>query len=180
MSKLLAATLLALGTTAAFADTAIYDTFNEGDQANLFDCCNVVPVDGANAVEPQSVAVPFVPEVFAKIRELDVALSAFDGNQMIVSITGSSMGLPGRVKKSFPRAAPAGGQCCAYIAMLPAQAVHAEAGGQYWIVVEGKKAAKGGWNLNSAGLSGPYAVKGADGVWTMTEGPLPAVRVISK
>jgi hypothetical protein len=164
---------------AAQAQTVVYDTFNEADQANLFDCCNALTIAGVHRKDAprSSVAIPFTPEAFAKITEVDVALS---GGTLKVEIAGSTMGLPGRVKKSWAVDAPAAGQCCTYIAKLPGNPVHAGAGGQYWIVLKAVHYDLGGWNLNTIGASGPYAVRGDDGVWTMTEGPLPAVRVIAK
>jgi hypothetical protein len=182
MSKLLAGLVLALGTTVASADTVLYDTFNEADQANLFDCCNSLPIVGNHAgADRASVAVPFTPEAFAKITEVDVAMSTA-GPQfpLSIEIAGSSNGLPGTVKKFWNRTPLAAGQCCEFVVARPGQAVHAAAGGHYWIILEGKKHALAGWNLNSAGLFGPYAVKGEDGIWTMTEGPLPAVRILTK
>lgn len=169
----------------AQAQTVVYDTFNEADQANLFDCCNMLPIVGAHIkrVDKAVVAVPFTPAAFAKITEVDAALSRNDigaRDDLKIEIAGSSMGMPGKVKWQLTRVPPAGGQCCEYVVARPSQAVHAAPGGNYWIVLKAKGDSAGGWNLNSAGLSGPYAVQGEDNVWTMTEGPLPAVRIIAK
>jgi hypothetical protein len=179
-----AAALLSLAGTAG-AQTVIYDTFNEADQANLFDCCNVLPVTTkhSSAHQRAAVAVPFTPAAKGHITEVDVAVSDLDGtgDRMKVHIMGSSEGLPGQVKHVFLiQPVPPGGQCCAFVA-LSASGVPVTAGGHYWIELEAVDHLNSGWNLNTAGLSGPYAIEGREGKgWSMTEGPVPAVRVIAK
>jgi hypothetical protein len=144
---------------AAQAQTVVYDTFNEADQANLFDCCNVLSLVGAHVkdVDKVAYAIPFSPEAYAKITEVDVALS---GNtegvdrEIGISITGSTMGLPGKVKKMWTRMALSPGQCCEYVAVTSGQATQAAAGGHYWIEIHAKSGSMGGWNLNTIGASG--------------------------
>jgi len=166
----------------AQAQTVVYDTFNEAQPEILFDCCNALTITGPHTeAKRNAVAVPFTPEAFSKIREVDIALSTFAPvSKLKISINGSENGLPGREKKAWSRNPSPAGQCCQYVVATVGQAVHAAAGGHYWIIVEGQDDAQGGWNLNSMGTSGPYAVRQKDGAWTMTEGPLPAVRIIAK
>jgi hypothetical protein len=180
MKRTLAIALLAAMAIPGYAETVVFDTFNEADPTTLFDCCNALPIVGShNDTGRQAIAVPFSPEVFSKIHEVDVAISG-PGNDVKISIAGSTMGLPGKLKKTWVRDGYTFGQCCQFAAMTSGQTTHAAGGGHYWIVIEGQSRSIAGWNLNSAGLSGAYAVRGDDMVWTMTEGPLPAVRVIAR
>jgi hypothetical protein len=168
----------------AQAQTVVYDTFNEADQQNLFDCCNSLAITAHRVdMDKVSVAIPFTPAAFAKIIEVDLPLVSRDITKwayMRVEIAGSTNGLPGKAKKVWHRLASPVQQCCEYLAFRPGQAIHAEPVGQYWVIVGAQHHDQGGWDLNTAGYSGPYAVQGEDGVWTMTEGPLPAVRIIAK
>jgi hypothetical protein len=173
---------VALALAAASASsTEVYSTFNT-DEQNLFDCCNYLTIAHQTPDQDRAaVAIPFTPEAYAKITEVDVAVSGTDVHDLMkISINGSEAGLPGREKKAWSRTPPMGGQCCTFVALTDGKPVAAAAGGHYWIIVKGRKATNGGWNLNTTGSSGPYAVMGADGVWAMTEGPLPAVRIIAK
>jgi hypothetical protein len=182
--RAIACAVAALIAGSAHAQTVIYDTFN-ADEQNLFDCCNVLDLHGKPAAP--KFAVPFSPEADARVIGVDVALSFFSGPlpRFDVRLYGSQDGLPGRVKHHFQaRDIPAGGQCCQYVTIRlrdAANGIVVKAGGHYWIEVNAESTDTGGWNLNSLGMSGPYATQiGSKGEWTMTEGPLPAVRVIAK
>lgn len=170
---------------AAHAQTTIYDTFNT-DEANLFDCCNVVSTHTGHTNpdgQRQYLAIPFVPPVDARITEIDLGLSSFSdtgGDGAWIQVMGSTAGFPGRIKHMFYLvAAPAGGQCCTFVSET-ATGIPVKAGGRYWIEVKPVGLADMGWNLNTIGATGAYAVK--DKAWTMTDGttPLPAVRIIGR
>jgi hypothetical protein len=175
--------LLALA-GAAHSQTTIFTTFNEGAPETLFDCCNTLPIHTrhTDARVRSAVAIPFTPATDAKIIEVDLALSHLMGaGRVKVQIQGSAQGLPGKVKHKFlAEDVPDAGQCCQFVP-LTAGGITVKAGGHYWVVVEAAGHFDGGWNLNTADLSGSYATAAAevDG-WSLTEGPLPAVRIIAK
>jgi hypothetical protein len=180
--RAIACAVAALIAGSAHAQTVIYDTFN-ADEQNLFDCCNVLPITNKKSEVGvrSAIAIPFTAEADGKITGIDVALSDFGTpgvNRMKIEVVGSAHGLPGREKHHFiVREVPAGGQCCTFIAET-ATGIPIKAGGHYWILVKGVGDINGGWNLNTTGASGPYAKEAlADDGWTMTEGPLPAVRI---
>lgn len=173
--------LLAAGATQA--QTTVFTTLNDADEANLFDCCNSLPILGRHTGSgKEAVAIPFTPAADARINQVDLALSATSGgNAVVVTIRGSTMGLPGRVKHHlYANDIPAGGQCCT-LQTVTALGVPVKAGGHYWISVKANDPDfVGGWNLNSMSLAGDYAVENASGGWTMTNGQLPAVRVLAQ
>jgi hypothetical protein len=179
------ACLLPLATTAG-AQSALYDTFNEDDPGNLFDCCNALPVVGPKAGAPMAIAVPFVPAGAQRIlhlTEIDVALSYTSGpsDELRVEIEGptSPDGHPHRVqRKARATGIPAGGQCCAFSA-LDAGGLHLKSGDTYWVVVSSTGASVGGWNLASTGASGRYMTWDGKS-WSATSGPLPALRLLGQ
>lgn len=173
--------LLVMG--ASNAQTVIYDTFNENQQEALFDCCNVAAISTRHSDlgKRNTVAVPFTPSADARITEIDLALSYFSGQDanLFVIVDGSSGGLPGREKHMFHLSGiPAEGQCCAFQA-VGVKGIPVKAGGTYWVEVKANRDSYYGWNLNTLQAQGAFAIMGADG-WMMTEGPLPAVRIIAR
>jgi hypothetical protein len=186
MQKSCALAAVVLLAVSAHAQTILYDTFNEADQGDLFDCCRSLLVSGKKAPPGRgAVAVPFTPDGNARITEVDVALSDINGDgsgdRMRVEVAGNALGLPGRVKHSFlVTSPPPAGQCCRFISE-EAKGIPIKAGGHYWIAIKPVGANTfGGWNLNTVGASGPYAIQIGAGGWTMTEGSLTAVRIIGK
>jgi hypothetical protein len=177
------ASLLALAGTAN-AQTALYDTFNEAEQSNLFDCCNYAVFYGSKVEgRVQDLAVPFTPQADGWITEIDFAFDELrSGGRLAMSLRRDAAGLPGETMHSWIRAKSAQTDtCCAYRDLwggnrsksiyLPVQA-----GSTYWFVLRRRGGGEGGWNFNSIGASGPYAIY-ANGAWSMTEGQLPAVRL---
>jgi hypothetical protein len=185
MKTFMLACLLSIAGTAG-AQTTLYDTFNEADQADLFDCCNALPITAKDTGVTSTVAIPFVPTGAAHIinlQEVDVALSYTSGkvNKMTVEIDGPTdpNGHPHRIKtKLSATAILPGGQCCVFQA-LPANGLHLKSGSTYWVVVSTKGDTVGGWNLNSAGLKGLYQTWNGKR-WSPVKGPLPAVRLIAE
>lgn len=186
LAMLLAGAAFACG---AMGQTVIYDTLNEDDQSILFDCCNTVPIVVRPVKDRAYVAVPFTPTVRGRISEVDVALSNF-GNPAAapqIEIYGSANGLPGDEKEKHHftiRGVPQGGQCCQFMFGAGAH-VLVQAGDQYWIVVQDTSRGtpnnfSGGWNLNTLGLQGPYAIRSAHQDWQWTSGTLPAVRIFAR
>jgi len=184
-NTLIVGALIALA-GAAQAQTVIYDTFNEADQANLFDCCSYVPINSATsqAGTLAIAAVPFIAAADGKIGEVDVALSAIDDSfnaGVEVQVMNGEVTPSMRKQRFYNASLPAFGQCCAFVSDLADKGVKIKAGHRYWIMVKALGNVEAAWNVNSMALSGPYAVKvGAARNWTITEGPLPAVRVITK
>lgn len=180
MQRFFASMLVALSTTAG-AQTVIYDTFNEDDQANLFDCCNTLALPGRLAW----VAVPFTAPANGRVIEIDLPLSSSGmTTRFDVRLMGSSNGLPGRLKRKLnAEEVPPGGQCCSFVVVdVPQKSARGRihGGDIYWIEVNANTV-PGGWNLNTLGLSGPYATtKGKHGAWQAAQGALPAIRVIGQ
>jgi hypothetical protein len=178
--------LLALA-GAAHSQTVIFDTFNEGAPENLYDSTNYVPVNSATGQTGTLAiaAIPFTAHADGKISEVDVALSAVNdpfGVGVQVQVMNSAGAYPFERKARFynPNLQDLG-QCCAFVADVPGKGVKIKQGKTYWIMVKSLGNADVGWNVNSMGLQGPYAVKvGASRNWALTEGPLPAVRVITQ
>lgn len=169
---------LALVSSAAGAQTVLYDTFNEGDQANLFDCCSAAAVGGLGPQGRALVSVPFTAPVKTHIVEIDLPLSHTDGdaNMMQIVIVGEHGD-----KHSFRVSRlDDPGQCCAFKA-AEAKGVAVAPGVNYSILVHGVKRTLGAWNLNSAGADGSYSVSNDSGAtWTQVDGALPALRIIGR
>jgi hypothetical protein len=183
---ILAAAVAACAST-AHAQTILYDTFNEADQANLFDTGNVATAWARNGMGDGTrayLAVPFVPPVDGRITEVDLPLYTITdpGNDGLwIEVKGSSLTLPGRLKHEYYlQGAPAAGEpCCTFVSEV-ATGIPVHAGHQYWVEVKPLGHAQIGWALNTLGLAGAYAVKDKD--WTRTDGTtlLPAMRVIGQ
>lgn len=178
--KIFAALIAAAG--AANAQTVIYDTFNENDQANLFDCCNALTIRGTTAGHPKAaVQFWFTPQTTGRITEIDIPLSYTSGDPNEIEIL--FIGFPKGVKHTFrARNLPAPGQCCAFQA-LEAKGVPFQGGHQYRIMVEakGRVDTLGGWNLNSAGIVGDYSITDSgNGKWRDVNDVMPAIRIIEQ
>lgn len=176
MNQLLAATLLAVG-TAASAQTVLYDTFNEADQANLFDCCNALTIGSLHGHDMARVKLPFTVPVKTHIIEIDIPVSFVDGRRNGASI---NIGGDHGHKHTFDlNGLDAGGQCCAFRAVEANVAV--APGGHYTLQLKANMRSIDTWNLNSAGITGTYEVSNDNGeTWTPVEGILPAVRIIGE
>jgi hypothetical protein len=177
MNQLLAAALLAVG-TAASGQTVLYDTFNEADQANLFDCCNALSFGGPHAHERVLIAIPFTVPVKSHIIEIDIPLSHVDGDRTNVSVALS--GDHGHKKTFHVTGLVPGGQCCTFVA-IDGEGVAVAPGGHYRLKLRAAQQATDAWNLNSAGIIGSYQTSNDNGAtWTPVEGTLPAVRIIGR
>jgi hypothetical protein len=184
MSKLLAAILLTLGTS-AYADTLIYDTFNEQDPAHLFDCCNALRLTTRHTDEGvRRYAIPFTAPKTGHIQEVDVAAFEESPHSEVlgVAIRVDSDGLPGETLQHWKTDSPPPGHCCFFVKLhSPKPGAQVIEGKVYWLEVKtiGHHEA-GEWNFNSLGLSGDYATLGPDMMWQLTSGPLPAARIYLK
>lgn len=166
---------------AANAQTVIYDTFNEDDQANLFDPVNTVPISAGRKVGTKDTPwIYFTVPTKTHITEIDVALSYASGaDQFEVEVIGQHS-----IKHRFVlRDVPAGGQCCTFQAMT-APGIPVVPGIEYALHVRAQHDAVGGWNLNSAGVLGTYYVFHGHGKHNHTDefddSPMPAVRIIAQ
>lgn len=162
---------------AAQAHTILYDTFNEADQADLFDCCSSVPIGGLKALRTHtSAAVPFTVTVKIKIVEIDIPLfhtqGDFDDMKLVI------VGEHGN-KHSFQiTGLDSAGQCCAF-KTVTARGVAVAPGVNYSIFVHGIMRTLGGWNLNTAGASGSYTTWDQNGEHQQN-GTLPAMRIMGR
>jgi hypothetical protein len=172
----------------AHAQSIYYDTFNENDQASLFDCCNTLNVSGKDSPPGRgAVAIPFHYDGGpTQLVEIDVALSDLNGDQsgdrFRLEVMQGGDDLPGVTRHKFLLVSPpAGGQCCRFISQ-EVHGVHMKyrhrASDVWWVaILPVGPAVFGGWNLNTMGASGPYAIQRGPEVWEHAEGPLPAIRV---
>lgn len=180
MMKLAILATALLSAAAAQAQTVIYDTFNENDQANLFDCCNATPIQGRIDGSKKSEAyITFTPAADGRITEIDIPLGYTSGvNEVWVELYGVNKGL----KHSF-RAMnlPGPGQCCAFQA-LEAKGILVQGGMPYRLRVDPRRfAIVGSWNLNTAGITGSYMVRDGDSKdWREVDGTLPAIRILGR
>jgi hypothetical protein len=180
MRVLAFAGLLAFAASAQAQDATLYDTFNDGDQGALFDCCNTLPlVGGHKDGDWLDVHLPITVPVRTKIREVDVALSYVSGhNEVDVMLVSVGRHHPFAYRFHATNV-PSGGQCCVFQTGIPSGGgIFAHAGNyELWLRVHGSTLA--GWNLNSAGLTGPYLTRDQDG-WHEQNGTLPAVRILTR
>jgi hypothetical protein len=180
MKQALLTAFLALAGTASAQDAILYDTFNENDQANLFDCCNTLPVAGGRGLGLlRKVGMDITVETKTKIREIDIPISYFSGrNVFVLRITGPHMPKPAKMF-GFYNSLP-GGQCCVFAATEGAFSV---VPGTYELtlgaLVGTKPPLDGGWNLNTAGTTGDYFIIDQDGKHAQN-GILPALRILTR
>jgi hypothetical protein len=158
---------LALAGTAG-AQTIIYDTFNENDQADLFDCCAYMSINPKTNIE-----VPFIAAVSGRVSEIDLALFhvAGTGDDAKVFIRGAD----GKLLHRFVLTGLGSEDQCCQFATVEADGPLLEGGQTYTLEVHGTLESKSGWNSNTAGISGVFYRNGKQG-----NGTLPAVRIIAK
>jgi hypothetical protein len=168
--------LLALAGTSSAQDAILYDTFNENDPANLFDCCNSLPIAGRHAGVYSSVGLTFTVPAKTKIREFDIPLSWMSGrSKFIVKVSGPHIN---HHWEYLFTDVPPGGQCCVF--MMTTGAIPVVAGTYTLRVVAwGAGSLIGGWNLNTAGATGDYITWDQDGKHEQN-GVLPALRILTR
>jgi hypothetical protein len=157
------------------------------DAAHLYDCCNYVSVNSKTGQigSLAKAAIPFTAPADGVISAIDIPLLAIDGPDIgvYIQVMSSAGNVPFERKgERFLQSDLSDlGECCRYFHETPQRGIKVKAGKTYWIMVKAHDRVDGGWNVNSIGLSGQYAVQvGREGTWTLTEGPLPAVRIIAK
>lgn len=164
----------------AHAQTVIYDTFNENDQADLFDCCHGLAVQGPGTGSEQYVAIPFTPPDDGRLSSVDLALAHQSGSPKTL-IFGVYADKNGRPKDMLLEAAVTPprhfDQCCRFVS-VSGQELALIGGRQYWIVMEARKSAVGEWNDNAYGAMGGVASRTeGSGGWQVTDATLPAARI---
>jgi hypothetical protein len=181
--------LLALACS-AHGQTVAFDTFNEDDPANLFDCCNTLLISGKSSPPGRgAVAIPVYSGGPTQLVEIDVALSDENGDASgdrfrVEVMTGDSLLPWGPIDKFTLISPPAGGQCCRFVSE-EVKGVHLRRrngeGLVYWIaILPVGPAVFGGWNLNTIGRQGSYAIQVGPSSWLPMEGTLPAIRVFTQ
>jgi hypothetical protein len=181
MIKLLAALLLALGMSAQ-AQVTFYDTFNEADQNNIFDCCNTWQVSARKSEDVHtSIGMQFTSLASGQVNNLSLALSQVSpAGVLLAQIRLDENGLPGKALRWFHfYSVPQGGQCCIYQSDNIRHFdkwVPLTAGTTYWVTVTARGEEVGGWNYNSLGLSGTMATS-QGGVWQVSQGTIAAFRL---
>ncbi|MBQ0934453.1 choice-of-anchor R domain-containing protein [Ideonella paludis] len=126
-------------------------------------------------------AMAFNPSKSYAVKAITVAVGyQFGTNGATVSLNSDAAGAPGAVLyQAAITDLPNLGTCCVTSMVKVKRKVNVTAGNQYWIVVKtGKKTADtgAGWNLNSIGAVGTFAVDFGDG-WQVHNGQTAAYSV---
>lgn len=149
----------------------IYSNFND-DPASIY------KARALSLSTQQIVAMPFRPAADALVRKIQLALTYISGtNAATVSIHANAAGLPGEILASLELTdLPAFGSCCE-IMKGTIRPLLVRAGETYWVVATVPDGARAGWNHNSIGARGVFAIDLGDG-WKQVRGSPGAFRVI--
>lgn len=158
----------------------LYSTF--GDAADRYlTSANIIAGKQSEWGYAYFQGMAFTLDEDAVLRKIQLGLSHNSGrNELVVVLRDDVDGKPGSViRKSIVSDLDEFPHCCEVTQASLKEGVSLKAGVRYWLIMEARGDAYGGWNVNSIDATGTFVVGSPDSGWSPVDNwTLPAVRLL--